>query len=96
MCGRIGSAGFPTFAFDLNPDASKNAAEQFKNVIQSDFMDAVKQSEVILSCLPNSFLVREVVNKLISEKGSLQNIKFGLIPLQDIPENPKKLLKFSN
>ena len=71
LCGRIGLAGFPTFAYDLNPDASKNAAEKFKNVIQSDLMDAVKQSEVILSCLPNSFLVREVVNKLSSEKGAL-------------------------
>ena len=40
LCGRIGLAGFPTFAYDLNPDASKNAAEQFKNVIQSDLMDA--------------------------------------------------------
>ena len=49
LCGRIGLAGFPTFAYDLNPDASKNAAEQFKNVAQSDLKDAVKQSEVILS-----------------------------------------------
>ena len=55
LCGRIGLAGFPTFAYDLNPDASKTAAEQFKYVIQSDLMDAVTQSEVILSCLPNSY-----------------------------------------
>ena len=96
LCGRIGLAGFPTFAYDLNPDASKNAAEQFKNVIQSDLMDAVKQSEVILSCLPNSFLVREVVNKLTSEKGSLQKIKFWIDTTSSILENSKKLLKFSN
>ena len=29
LCGRIGLAGFPTYAYDLNPDASKNAAKQF-------------------------------------------------------------------
>ena len=96
LCGRIGLAGFPTFAYDLNPDASKNAAEQFNNVIQSDLMDAVTQSEVILSCLPNSYLVREVVNKLTSEKGFLQTIKFWIDTTSDIPANPKKLLKFSN
>ena len=44
LCGRIGLAGFHTFAYDLNPDASKNAAEKFKNIIQSDLTDAVKQS----------------------------------------------------
>ena len=48
LCGRIGLAGFPTFAYDINPDASKNAAVQFKNVIQSDMTDAVKQSELII------------------------------------------------
>ena len=89
LCGRIGLAGFPTFAYDLNPDASKKTAEQFKNVIQSDLMDAVKQSEAILSCLPNSYLVREVVNKLTSEKGSLQNIKFWIDTTSGHPANPK-------
>ena len=35
LCGRIGLAGFPTFAYDLNPDASKNAAEQFNATSQN-------------------------------------------------------------
>ena len=99
LCGRIGLAGFPTFAYDLNPDASKNAAEQFKNVIQSDLMDAVTQSEVILSCLPNSYLVREVVNNLISEKGSLQNIKFWIDSTSGHPGKSQKIaeiLKLEN
>ena len=99
LCGRVGVAGFPTFAYDLNPDASKNAAEQFKNVIQSDLIDAVKQSEVILSCLPNSFLVREVVNNLISEKGSLQNIKFWIDTTSGHPGESQKIaevLKLEN
>ena len=33
LCGRIGLAGFPTFAYDLNPDASKKTAEQEFNYI---------------------------------------------------------------
>ena len=99
LCGRIGLAGFPTYAYDLNPDASKNAAEQFKNVIQSDLIDAVKQSEVILSCLPNSFLVREVVNILTSEKGSLQTIKFWIDTTSGHPGESQKIaeiLKLEN
>ena len=99
LCGRIGLAGFPTFAYDLNSNASKNAAEQFKNVIQSNLTDAVKQSEVILSCLPNSYLVREVVNNLISEKGSLQNIKFWIDTTSGHPGESQKIaeiLKLEN
>ena len=36
LCGRIGLAGFPTFAYDLNPDASKtllNSLRMWSNQI---------------------------------------------------------------
>ena len=58
LCSRIGSAGFHTFAYDLNSAASQYAEKNYINVYQSNLIDAVKQSEVILSCLPKSFLVR--------------------------------------
>ena len=49
LCSRIGSAGFHTFAYDLNSAASQYAEKNYKNVYQSNLVDAVKQSEVILS-----------------------------------------------
>ena len=69
LCSRIGGAGFPTFAYDLNPAASRFAEDNYENVIQSHLLPAVIKSEVIFSCLPNSnffvpgliFLPRTVV-----------------------------------
>ena len=41
LCSRIGSAGFHTFAYDLNSAASQYAEKNFKNVFQSNLIDAV-------------------------------------------------------
>ena len=76
LCARIGGAGFPTLAYDVNPEAAKYAEDQFENVTQSDLLIALKNSAVVFSCLPNSNLVREIVNKMLDQEGILDNLKY--------------------
>ena len=75
LCSQIGSAGFHTFAYDLNPVASKYAEENYENVYQADLLEAVQQSKIILTCLPNSHLVREIKDQLIGEDGALVKVQ---------------------
>ena len=76
LCARIGSAGFPTLAYDVNPEAAKYAEDQFENVTQSDLLKALKNSSVVFSCLPNSNLVREIVDKMLYQEGILDNVQY--------------------
>ena len=76
LCGRIGNAGFATLAYDVNPEATKYAEDQFENVTQSDLLKAVKNSSVVFSCLPNSNLVREIVDKMLHQEGILDNVQY--------------------
>ena len=78
LCARIGGAGFTTLAYDVNPDASKFAEENYENVTSSDLFSAVKNSVIVISCLPNSSLVRETVNKLLEQEGALNNVQFWI------------------
>ena len=76
LCARIGSAGFPTLAYDVNPEAANYAEDQFENVTQSDLLIALKNSSVVFSCLPNSNLVREIVDKMLYQEGILDNVQY--------------------
>ena len=76
LCARIGSAGFPTLAYDVNPEAAKYAEDQFENVTQSDLLNALKNSSVVFTCLPNSKLVREIVDKMLHQEGILDNVQY--------------------
>ena len=76
LCARIGSAGFPTLSYDVNPEAAKYAEDQFENVTQSDLLKAVKNSSVVFSCLPNSNLVREIVDKMLHQEGIFDNVQY--------------------
>jgi len=91
LCSRIGSAGFHTFVYDLNSAASQYAEKNYKNVYQSNLIDAVKQSEVILSCLPNSLLVREIVEQLLDEEGVLTNAKLWIDTTSGHPGESQKI-----
>jgi len=76
LCARIGRAGFRTLAYDISPDASKFAEENYENVTYSELASAVKNSDVVFSCLPNSNHVREIVDTLINQKGTLVNVQY--------------------
>ena len=76
LCARIGRAGFRTLAYDISPDASKFAEENYENVTYSELESAVKNSAVVFSCLPNSNHVREIVDTLIKQKGTLVNVQY--------------------
>ena len=76
LCARIGKAGFRTLAYDISPDASKFAEENYENVTYSELESAVKNSAVVFSCLPNSNHVREIVDTLIKQKGTLVNVQY--------------------
>ena len=76
LCARIGIAGFPTLAYDVNPEAAEYAEDQFENVTQSDLLKALKNSSVVFSCLPNSNLVREIVDKMLHQEGILDNVQY--------------------
>ena len=78
LCGRIGNAGFPTLAYDVNPEAAKYAEDQFENVTQSDLLNALKNSSVVFTCLPNSNLVREIVDKMLHQEGILDNVQYWI------------------
>ena len=91
LCSRIGGARFPTLAYDLNPAASKYAEENYENLIQSHLLPAVKNSVVIFSCLPNSIFVREIVDKLLQEKGILKNIHYWIDTTSGNPRESKKI-----
>ena len=76
LCARIGGAGFRTLAYDISLEASKFAEENYENVTYSKLASAVKNSDVVFSCLPNSNLVREIVDTLIKQKGCLVNVQY--------------------
>jgi 3-hydroxyisobutyrate dehydrogenase-like beta-hydroxyacid dehydrogenase len=37
LCARIGGAGFRTLAYDINPEASKFAEENYENVTDYEY-----------------------------------------------------------
>ena len=78
LCARIGGAGFHTFAYDISLEASKFAEENYENVTYSELESAVKNSDVVFSCLPKSNNVREIVDTLIKQQGTLVNVKYWI------------------
>jgi 3-hydroxyisobutyrate dehydrogenase len=76
LCARIGGAGFHTFAYDISQEASKFAEENYENVTYSELASAVKNSDIVFSCLPNSNDVRLIVDTLLKQKGTLINVQY--------------------
>ena len=76
LCARIGEAGFRTLAYDISQEASKFAEENLENVTSSELTSAVKNSDIVFSCLPNSKHVREIVDTLLKQKGTLVNVQY--------------------
>ena len=91
LCGRIGNAGFPTLAYDVNSEAAKSAEDQFKNVTQSDLLNAVKKSSVVFTCLPNSNLVREIVDKMLHQEGILDNVQYWIDTTSGYPGESQRI-----
>ena len=91
LCARIGGAGFRTLAYDISPEASKFAEENYENVTYSELASAVKNSDVVFSCLPNSNLVREIVDTLLKQKGSLVNVQYWVDTTSGNPGESQKI-----
>ena len=91
LCSQIGSAGFHTFGYDLNPVASMYAEENYENVYQAELIEAVQQSEIILSCLPNSHLVREIKDQLLEEVGTLKKAQLWIDTTSGHPGESQKI-----
>ena len=91
LCHQIGSAGFHTFAYDLNPVAAKYAEENYENVYQAELLEAVRQSEIILSCLPNSHLVGQIKDQLLEEEGALTKIRLWIDATSGHPRESRKI-----
>ena len=91
LCGRIGNAGFPTLAYDVNPEATKYAEDQFENVTQSDLLNALKNSSVVFTCLPNSKLVREIVDKMLHQEGILDNVQYWIDTTSGYPGESQRI-----
>ena len=93
LCARIGNAGFPTLAYDVNPDAAQYAEDQYENVTRSDLLKALKNSSVVFSCLPNSKLVREIVDKILDIEGILDNVKYWIDTTSGHPGESQRIAK---
>ena len=91
LCGRIGNAGFATLAYDVNPEATKYAEDQFENVTQSDLLNALKNSSVVFTCLPNSKLVREIVDKMLHQEGILDNVQYWIDTTSGYPGESQRI-----
>ena len=91
LCGRIGNAGFATLAYDVNPEATKYAEDQFENVTQSDLLNALKSSSVVFTCLPNSKLVREIVDKMLHQEGILDNVQYWIDTTSGYPGESQRI-----
>ena len=91
LCARIGRAGFRTLAYDISPDASKFAEENYENVTYSELASAVKNSDVVFSCLPNSNHVREIVDTLLKQKGTLVNVQYWVDTTSGNPGESQKI-----
>ena len=91
LCRRIGNAGFPTLAYDVNPEAAKYAEDQFENVTQSDLLNALKNSSVVFTCLPNSNLVREIVDKMLHQEGILDNVQYWIDTTSGYPGESQRI-----
>ena len=83
--------GFRILAYDISPDASKFAEENYVNVTNSELESAVKNSAVVFSCLPNSNHVREIVDTLIKQKGTLVNVQYWVDTTSGNPGESQKI-----
>jgi len=94
LCARIGGAGFLTFAYDISLEASKFAEENYENVTYSELESAVKNSDVVFSCLPKSNHVREIVDTLLKQKGTLVNVKYWVDTTSGDPGESQNCFSF--
>jgi 3-hydroxyisobutyrate dehydrogenase len=91
LSNQIAKSRNQVMIYDINTQVTEKVEKEYLNLRAVDLTEGLEQADVVLTCLPNSRDVQEVIAEAIRYPGKLKNIRYWIDTTSGSPKVSRAL-----